>query len=91
MIKQTMKKRWFNLETRPSRLFGDRDRDGVANVFDCQPRNRRRQDGDDDREAFANRQVEQAMNTYTLKEDVPDKVKNAIRRELYKQGKYLKD
>ena len=45
MIKQTMKKRWFNLETRPSRLFGDRDRDGVANVFDCQPRNPRRQDG----------------------------------------------
>ena len=43
-----MKRRWFNLETRPSRLFGDRDRDrdGVANVFDCQPNNRRRQDGD---------------------------------------------
>ena len=40
-----MKRRWFNLETRPSRLFGDKDRDGVANVFDCQPNNRRRQDG----------------------------------------------
>jgi len=44
-MKQTMKRRWFNIETRPSRLFGDRDRDGVANVFDCQPRNPRRQDG----------------------------------------------
>ena len=31
-------------EVRPSRLFADDDRDGVANVFDCQPRNRRRQD-----------------------------------------------
>jgi hypothetical protein len=45
-MRQTMKRRWFNLETRPSRLFGDKDRDGVANVFDCQPRNRRRQDND---------------------------------------------
>jgi hypothetical protein len=44
MIKQTMKRRWFNLETRPVKLFGDKDRDGVANVFDCQPRNPRRQD-----------------------------------------------
>lgn len=27
----------------PVHLFGDRDRDGVANVFDCRPRNRRMQ------------------------------------------------
>jgi hypothetical protein len=33
-------------EMRPSRLFADNDRDGVANVFDCQPRNPRKQDGD---------------------------------------------
>ena len=32
------------LEVRPSRLFRDSDRDGVADVFDCQPRNRRKQD-----------------------------------------------
>jgi len=34
----------LNIETRPVKLFADRDRDGVANVFDCQPRNPRRQD-----------------------------------------------
>ena len=28
----------------PARLFADTDRDGVANVFDCQPFNNRRQD-----------------------------------------------
>ena len=28
----------------PARLFADTDRDGVANVFDCRPRNPRRQD-----------------------------------------------
>ena len=31
----------------PIHLFGDVDRDGVANVFDCRPRNPRRQDGGD--------------------------------------------
>jgi hypothetical protein len=38
----------MNIETRPARLFRDSDRDGVANVFDCQPFNRRRQDNGDD-------------------------------------------
>ena len=33
-------------EVRPARIFADRDRDGVANVFDCQPRNPRKQDSD---------------------------------------------
>jgi hypothetical protein len=28
----------------PVDLFGDKDRDGVMNVFDCRPRNKRRQD-----------------------------------------------
>ena len=28
----------------PAKLFADSDRDGVANVFDCQPHNPRRQD-----------------------------------------------
>lgn len=28
------------------KLFADDDRDGVANVFDCQPHNRRKQDGE---------------------------------------------
>jgi hypothetical protein len=51
MIKQNRRSWLFrrapmNIETRPVKLFGDRDRDGVANVFDCQPNNRRRQDGD---------------------------------------------
>jgi len=31
-------------EVRPARIFADYDKDGVANVFDCQPRNPRRQD-----------------------------------------------
>ena len=30
----------------PARLFADSDRDGVANVFDCRPFNKRRQDED---------------------------------------------
>jgi hypothetical protein len=34
----------MNIETRPSKLFMDSDRDGVANVFDCQPYNRFKQD-----------------------------------------------
>ena len=47
MIKQkTVKKGWFNIETRPIKLFGDRDKDRVANVFDCQPNNKRKQDND---------------------------------------------
>jgi len=29
---------------RPVKLFGDADRDGVANIFDCQPHNARKQD-----------------------------------------------
>ena len=29
---------------KPAKLFGDADKDGVANVFDCKPYNRRRQD-----------------------------------------------
>ena len=33
-------------EIRPSRLFRDTDGDGVADVFDCQPRNPRKQDGE---------------------------------------------
>jgi hypothetical protein len=36
-------KRWFNLETRPAKLFKDTDRDGVADVFDCRPRNSKKQ------------------------------------------------
>ena len=48
MIKKTINKKWFGrvskIETRPSKIFADRDRDGVANVFDCQPNNPRKQD-----------------------------------------------
>lgn len=29
---------------KPFQLFKDCDKDGVANVFDCQPRNKRKQD-----------------------------------------------
>ena len=45
MVRRSTVKRGWNLETRPARLFRDSDRDGVADVFDCQPRNKRRQDG----------------------------------------------
>ena len=43
---QNKVKQGWALETRPSQLFRDSDRDGVADVFDCQPNNRRRQDMD---------------------------------------------
>jgi hypothetical protein len=42
------------LEIRPSRLFADYDRDGVANIFDCRPRNRFRQDSEEWQDAEEN-------------------------------------
>lgn len=38
-------KKWTVPSWNTRKLFADDDRDGVANVFDCQPRNPRRQDG----------------------------------------------
>jgi hypothetical protein len=35
-------------ETTPAVLFADYDKDGVANVFDCQPKNWRKQDMTED-------------------------------------------
>jgi len=51
MKQQTNKFRFWGkarpLETRPIKLFADTDRDGVMNVFDCQPFNKRKQDSED--------------------------------------------
>jgi len=36
---------------RPVKLFADCDKDGVANVFDCQPHNARKQDAEFEKKA----------------------------------------
>ena len=61
---KTVKKGWFNIETRPVKLFGDRDRDRVANVFDCQPNNKRKQDGDDSKIGKIVRDFDRSGRTY---------------------------
>ena len=39
-------KKWIVPSWNTRKLFADDDKDGVSNVFDCQPRNPRRQDGE---------------------------------------------
>ena len=53
-------------EVRPARIFADRDRDGVANVFDCQPRNPRKQDsgfGDINKDLKAERKKQKKIES----------------------------
>ena len=48
MKKQTRNTNFWGIKSRdkvmPNKLFADTDRDGVPNVFDCRPFNKRRQD-----------------------------------------------
>ena len=50
MKKQTRNINFWGIKSRdkvmPNKLFADTDRDGVPNVFDCRPFNKRKQDED---------------------------------------------
>jgi len=60
----------------PARLFADSDRDGVPNVFDCRPFNKRRQDNEDNLTYLENQ-------LKWLKENRDDpRAKNQIENEI---------
>jgi len=77
MKKQTRNTNFWGIKSRdkvmPNKLFADSDRDGVPNVFDCRPFNKRRQDykvvmenAGGDKKEWKHLSREEAKNIYDI-------------------------
>ena len=59
-------------------ILGDYDRDGVMNAFDCQPKNKRKQDSDEEKE----NERQPIFESEQVKVDIIKKLRALARGEL---------